>query len=346
MAKDLYALSSYLYDLPEELVAQAPCEPRDSSRLMIIDRKSGTIRYGHFRDLLSLCNPGDSFVVNNTKVIPARLIGTRKNGGVSEVFLTYRHADGTWDALVRPAKKLPVGSRVDFSASFSCEMIGVLADGGRHVKFLYDGDLDNLLEQYGQVPLPHYIRRDAIQKDRDTYQTLYAEKPGAVAAPTAGLHFTQDLLEKLQAKDVDRIAVTLHVGQGTFKPVQVEDVRKHAMHYEFCEVSEDAVHKLNKPLQASSKRICVGTTCCRALESAADPQGKLSTGSFKTNIFIYPGYQFKYVDTLLTNFHLPGSTLLMLVSAFAGYELIMEAYAKAVEQRFRFYSYGDAMLIL
>lgn len=346
MSKDLYALSSYLYDLPEELIAQAPCEPRDSSRLMIIDRKTGTIEFAFFRDLVGLCDKGDSLVVNDTRVIPARLIGTRKNGGSSEVFLTYRHADGTWDALVRPAKKLPVGSRVDFSAKLSCEIMETLADGGRRVRFLYDGDLDGLLEAHGQVPLPHYIRRDAIDKDRETYQTLYAQNPGAVAAPTAGLHFTEGLLQELRDKGVDRTAITLHVGVGTFKPVQVEDVRLHAMHHETCIISEEAAAKLNAPLEPGKKRICVGTTCCRALESAAKEGGVIAPGRFNTNIFIYPGYKFKYVDALLTNFHLPGSTLLMLVSAFAGYDLTREVYAKAVENRMRFYSYGDAMLIL
>ena len=212
--------------------------------------------------------------------------------------------------------------------------------------FICEGDLDALLEQSGQVPLPHYIKRDPNAKDRETYQTLYAENPGAVAAPTAGLHFTKDLLQQLHDNDVERVAVTLHVGQGTFKPVQAVDVRDHLMHHELCVVSTEATEKLNKPLKDGGKRICVGTTCCRALESAADAEGKINPGRFKTNIFIYPGYRFKYVDTLLTNFHLPGSTLLMLVSAFAGYELIKEAYAKAVENRFRFYSYGDAMLIL
>ena len=346
MEKDLYALTSYLYELPEELVAQSPCEPRDSSRLMIVDRKSGHIEYAHFRDLASLCKPGDSFAVNDTRVIPARLIGNRKGGGSSEVFLTFRHVDGTWDAMVRPAKKLPVGSTVVFSATLSCEMIDVLPDGGRRVRFIYDGNLDALLEQYGQVPLPHYIRRDPNAKDRETYQTLYAENPGAVAAPTAGLHFTQQLLQQLHDNGVERIPITLHVGLGTFKPVQVEDVREHPMHHETCVITEKSAERLNATLKHNQKRICVGTTCCRALESAANSDGVIVPGHFKTNIFIYPGYRFKYVNTLLTNFHLPGSTLLMLVSAFAGYELTMEAYAKAVEQRFRFYSYGDAMLIL
>ncbi len=346
MSKDLYALSSYQYDLPEELIAQFPVEPRDSSRLMIVNRKTGQIETTSFRALSSLCKRGDQLVVNDTRVIPARLLGKRKSGGATEVFLTHRHSDGTWDALVRPARKCGIGSQIEFSKTLSCEVIGILADGERHVRFQCDGPFEELLEQHGQIPLPHYIRREANQKDSTTYQTIYAQNPGAVAAPTAGLHFTEQLLGELKDKGVSRVAVTLHVGLGTFKPVMTEDVREHLMHEELSLITERTAELLNQPLGKGNRRICVGTTCCRALESATNDAGLVVPGRAKTNIFIYPGYRFKYVDALLTNFHLPGSTLLMLVSAFAGYELIREAYAKAIEQKFRFFSYGDSMLII
>ena len=343
---DLSQLSAYQYALPEELIAQVPCTPRDSSRLMVVDRSNGNISEMVFRDLLGFMHEGDSLVFNDTKVIPARLLGRRKTGGMAEILLVRGHVDGTWDVLVRPGKKLPCGSQIIFGDDFYCEIIEILPGGGRRVRFFYQGEFEYALEKYGQIPLPHYIRRDPDPgMDSERYQTVYAEKPGAVAAPTAGLHFTKEILESLQAKGINQTKVTLHVGLGTFRPVQVEDIAQHKMHPEHLNITPEAAETLNfRP--PNRRQICVGSTSCRALETAATSEGVIIPGEYDTMIFIYPGYRFKYVQAMLTNFHLPGSTLLMLVSAFAGYELTMEAYAKAVKDRYRFFSYGDAMLIL
>jgi len=344
--KDLYRLSSYQFHLPEELIAQYPVTPRDSSRLMIVDRQSGSIREVVFRDLAALLNRDDTLVFNDTQVIPARLKGKRESGGEAEIFLTNRLTHDTWVVMAKPGRKLQVGTKVAFASDFFCEIKEVLEDGRRVVRFSFQGVFEDLLQQYGEIPLPHYIKRAAPEAlDKERYQTIYAKNPGALAAPTAGLHFTPDLLSALTAKGVDQVHITLHVGLGTFKPVQVEDIREHVMHHEQVVVTPSAAEKLNNK-KPGSKRICIGTTCCRSLESACDTQGIIQSGCFDTNIFIYPGYQFKYVDHMLTNFHLPGSTLLMMVSAFAGYELMMEAYERAVKERYRFFSYGDAMLIL
>lgn len=344
--KDLFRLSSYQFDLPEELIAQYPVTPRDSSRLMVVDRKSGLIREIVFRELADFLGKGDMLVFNDTEVIPARLKGKRESGGEAEIFLTNRLDATTWIVMARPGRKLHVGVKVIFAPDFFCEIIEVLDDGRRVVRFFFEGLFEDALKAYGEIPLPHYIKRSSTEEsDRERYQTIYAKNPGALAAPTAGLHFTKELLSKVQAKGVDQIHITLHVGLGTFKPVQVEDIRDHVMHHERVVVTEAAAEKLNAK-KPENKQICVGTTCCRSLESACDEQGMIRSGEFDTNIFIYPGYQFKYVDHMLTNFHLPGSTLLMMVSAFAGYELIMEAYERAVKERYRFFSYGDAMLIL
>lgn len=343
---DLYSRSAYHYELPEELIAQHPITPRDASRLMIIKRETGEITESTFGALYDILHSGDGLIFNDTRVVPARLLGTRKHGGKTEVFLTRRHPDGTWDALLRPAKKVPPGAFVEFNARLSCEVIEVLADGERRIRFHCEGDIDTMLEECGQIPLPHYIKRQPDRNDRSRYQTVFAANAGALAAPTAGLHFTEELLSALSAKGISQTRITLHTGLGTFKPVKTEDIRLHHMHTEQYEISEDVALWLNSAEAKKGTQICVGTTCCRALESACTEEGVVKPGRCDTNIFIYPGYRFRYVKHLLTNFHLPGSTLLMLVSAFAGYDLMMEAYARAVKERFRFFSYGDAMLIL
>ncbi len=346
MPKDLFQLSSYKFKFDPSLIAQYPITPRDHSRLMIVDRSTGNITEKTFKDIVHILNSDDTLIFNNTKVIPARLLGQRENGGKAEIFLVKSLGYDNWEVLAKPGKKLKVGSKVFFDTNFHCEVIDIMDDGSRIVTFIYSGNFDEHLNRCGQIPLPQYIKRspeDAI--DQESYQTVYAKYEGAVAAPTAGLHFTSPLLEQLSVKNVQQEHVTLHVGLGTFKPVQVEDVRSHQMHSERCLLDEQTAKTLNLRKKVG-RQICVGTTSCRVLESASDNQGTLSYGSFDTDIFIYPGYQFKYVDALLTNFHLPESTLLMLVSTFAGYELIMEAYRKAVKDEYRFFSYGDAMLIL
>jgi len=341
-----FLLSSYQYELPSELIAQFPITPRDSSRLMIIDRSTGQFSEIVFRELVDFLSTGDGLVFNDTKVIPARLIGKRKEGGISEIFLTKHRPDETWEVLAKPGKKLGVGSKVTFSDKFSCDIVEVLPDGRRVVKFNYSGKFDEMLQEHGQLPLPSYIKREPNDEiDTDRYQTVFAAEPGALAAPTAGLHFTNEMLTKLSFKGVPQTRVTLHVGLGTFLPVKSEDIRQHIMHIERCNIEREAAEKLNSRSK-SSRQICVGTTCARTLESAANEEGIIIPGNFDTQAYIYPGYRFKYVQHLLTNFHLPGSTLLMLVSAFAGQELIREAYKKAVKEKYRFFSYGDAMLIL
>ncbi|KIC75097.1 S-adenosylmethionine:tRNA ribosyltransferase-isomerase [Neochlamydia sp. TUME1] len=344
--KDWHSLNNYLYDLPEELIAQYPCEPRDATRLLVVDRASGNMHEMVFHELADFLGKGDSLVFNNTKVLPSRLIGSRSSGGKAEIFLIKRLPTGDWEALVKPGKKLGKGSNVTFNEGFSCKIIDVLADGKRVVNFDYEGDITQALEKFGHVPLPPYMRRAAIPElDKERYQTVYAQHPGSVAAPTAGLHFTDKLLQRLEEKSVQVDKLTLHIGLGTFLPVKVEDIREHQMHDESFEISQETAERLNKrPI--NKRQICVGTTSCRALEAAASASGMITGGKYNTNIFIHPGYQFKYVQHLLTNFHQPGSSLLMLVSAFASPELIKEAYNKAIKERYRFLSYGDAMLIL
>lgn len=345
---DLHLRSSYHYDLPQELIAQHPLEPRDSSRLLVIDRAQGTISHRTFRDLPSYLSKGDSLVFNNTKVIPARLLGTRAGGGKAELMLLRPDAvPGRWWTLAKPGRKLRPGSVVHVAPELNATVIDTDAQGNRLVEF--DGDSATLMQrihQYGQMPLPHYIQRaQADPNDTQRYQTVFAEREGAVAAPTAGLHFTDQMLSDLDAKGVERHHVTLHVGLGTFRPVSADDIRDHAMHSEWAEISEQTARALSARSD-DQRQIVVGTTCCRTLESFADGKGGVHAGSQDTDIFLYPGCTFRYVRGLLTNFHLPESTLLMLVCAFGGYELVMEAYRQAVQERYRFFSYGDAMLLL
>jgi len=340
----LYDLSSYQFELPDELIAQRPASPRDSSRLMLVDRKSGTIEERKFYEIAELLKKEDSLVFNETKVIPARLEGRRASGGKTEIFLVKPLDSGSWEVMARPGKKLRTGASVAFSERFGCRLTEKRESGLWRADFFGSGPFEKLLAEHGKTPLPPYIKREG-DEDRESYQTVYAKNPGAVAAPTAGLHFTPELLERLGEQGVGRHKLTLHVGMGTFSPVVNEDIRKHRMHSEQYIIDAATAEALNRR-PPGSRRIAVGTTCCRALESALSPEGEILPGNYQTNIFIYPGYRFKYVEALLTNFHLPGSTLLMLVSAFAGYDLMMEAYKKAVKERFRFFSYGDAMLIL
>lgn len=340
----LNQLDSYQFDLPEELIAKFPVNPRDHSRLMVIERSTGKIEEMYFYQLSQFLEAGDRIIFNNTKVIPARLIGQKETGGKIELLLLEQKEEGLWSAMARPARKLPVGTKIIFSDQLEGEVVAVLDDGMRMVRFHYAGSFWEILDSHGQMPLPPYLqRKEQPELDKERYQTVYAKNEGAVAAPTAGLHFTDSMLEGLKSKGVDLVEITLHVGLGTFRPVVVKTITDHKMHAENYFVSEEAASRLNKPVK---REICVGTTCCRTLESAVNLDGKVISGAGETDIFIYPGYQFKKVSSLLTNFHLPGSTLLMLVSAFAGHELIMNAYKKAVLDRFRFFSYGDAMLII
>lgn len=342
---DLCSLSAYQYHLPEELIAQTPLRNRDSSRLMLIDRGQETISEISFRDLPDLLNTGDTLVFNDTKVIPARLCGKKETGGDVEIFLLEKKGEGVWDALAKPAKKLKAGYIIHFSDTFSCKIIEKFDAGIVRVRFNDHAHFDSHLEIHGKIPLPPYISRDTNLMDSHRYQTVYAANSGAVAAPTAGLHFTESLLEALSNRGVLKEFITLHVGLGTFKPVVVEDISQHPMHKECYFISERTAARLNKK-DTSRRQICVGTTSLRTLEAATTDARVILAGEGSTNLFIYPGYRFKNATGLLTNFHLPGSTLLMLVSAFGGYDLMMEAYRKAVCEKFRFFSYGDAMLIL
>ncbi len=347
MSPDLNSLSAYQFDLPPELIAQVPITPRDSSRLMVIDRSTGNISEMVFRDLKDFLKSRDSLVFNDTKVIPARIIGKRPTGGTAEIFLVRSLGNHIWEALARPGKKMRAGSKVEFGNNFSCEILETLPNGNKIVRFDTGGeDFERQLDKFGQMPLPMYIKREGKnEEDAERYQTIYAANPGALAAPTAGLHFTEEMIKYMKNKGIDQSHITLHVGLGTFRPVQVDDIRQHPMHSEQFLISPDTATRLNQR-SITHRQICVGTTSCRALETASNVNGEIISGTYDTNIFIHPGYQFKYVKSLLTNFHIPGSTLLMLVCAFAGYDLTMEAYARAIKDRYRFYSYGDAMLIL
>lgn len=333
------------YDLPQELIAQDPLEQRDSSRLLILDKETGERTHKIFHDIIDYLHEGDCLVINNTKVIPARLIGEREGtGGKVEVLLLKRRSDNVWETLVKPGKKARPGMRLSFGGGLlHAEVQEVVDEGNRLIRFEYEGIFEEILDQLGQMPLPPYITHQL--KDKNRYQTVYAKYEGSAAAPTAGLHFTQELLEQIQAKGVKIARVTLHVGLGTFRPVKVEDVTEHHMHTEFYHVSEEAADIINETKKQGGRVICVGTTSCRTIESAADDQGIVHATEGDTDIFIYPGYRFKVLDCLITNFHLPESTLLMLVSALAGKENIMAAYKEAVEMRYRFFSFGDAMFI-
>ena len=338
--------SDFYFDLPQELIAQDPLEDRSSSRLLVLDRETGKTEHHVFKDVIDYLNPGDCLVVNNTKVIPARLFGSKEGTEAKiEILLLKRKENDVWETLVKPGKKAKPGTKISFGDGLlTGEVIDVVEDGNRLIKFTYDGIFEEILDQLGQMPLPPYITHQL--KDKNRYQTVYAKHDGSAAAPTAGLHFTPELLEAIKAKGVNIAHVTLHVGLGTFRPVKVEDVTNHHMHSEFYIVEEDQAKLINETKQRGGKIVSVGTTSCRTLESATDDQGILQAGSGWTDIFIYPGYKFKMIDRLITNFHLPESTLLMLVSALAGKDKIMAAYEEAVKERYRFFSFGDAMLIL
>ncbi|MDD6637332.1 MAG: tRNA preQ1(34) S-adenosylmethionine ribosyltransferase-isomerase QueA [Lachnospiraceae bacterium] len=333
------------YELPEELIAQDPLEDRSSSRLMVLDRKTGDVEHRHFRDILDYLNPGDCLVINNTKVIPARLYGAKEDTQAKiEVLLLKRKENDVWETLVKPGKKAKPGTRIVFGDGLLVgEVIDVVEEGNRLIQFHYDGIFEEILDQLGQMPLPPYITHQLQDKNR--YQTVYAKYDGSAAAPTAGLHFTKELLSAVKEKGVDIAEVTLHVGLGTFRPVKVENVLDHHMHSEFYMVSAEAAEKINHAKESGHRVISVGTTSTRTLESAADESGRLKEASGWTEIFIYPGYQFKVIDALITNFHLPQSTLVMLVSALAGREHVLDAYKLAVQEKYRFFSFGDAMLI-
>lgn len=338
--------SDFYFDLPKELIAQDPLEDRSSSRLLVLDRKTGAREHRIFRDIVEYLNPGDCLVINNTKVIPARLYGAKEGTQAKiEILLLKRREGDVWETLVKPGKKAKPGTKISFGDGLlTGEVLDVVDEGNRLIKFTYDGIFEEILDQLGQMPLPPYITHQL--KDKNRYQTVYAKHDGSAAAPTAGLHFTPELLRQIEEKGVKIAHVTLHVGLGTFRPVKVEDVTQHHMHSEYFFIEEDQAKLINDTKTAGGRVIAVGTTSCRTLESAVGEDGKLKATSGWTDIFIYPGYQFKVIDALITNFHLPESTLLMLVSALAGKENIMNAYEEAVKERYRFFSFGDAMFIM
>ncbi len=339
-------VKDFNYELPQELIAQDPLLHRDQSRLLLLDKETGAYEHRHFRDLLDYLRKGDCLVLNDTKVIPARLIGEREGtGGKIEVLLLKRKEADIWETLVKPGKKMKPGTRVSFGEGLlKAEVMDIVEEGNRLIRFEYEGIFEEILDQLGQMPLPPYITHQL--EDRERYQTVYAKHNGSAAAPTAGLHFTPELLNEIQKKGVELAYVTLHVGLGTFRPVKVENVLEHHMHTEYYCLEPEAAEKINRAALSGNRVIAVGTTSCRTLESAGNPDGTVNAGSGWTDIFIYPGYQFQVIKGLVTNFHLPESTLLMLVSALAGREHIMAAYEEAVRERYRFFSFGDAMLIL
>jgi S-adenosylmethionine:tRNA ribosyltransferase-isomerase len=335
----------FYFDLPEELIAQDPLEDRASSRLLVLNRETGETSHKIFKDIIHYLNPGDCLVINNTKVIPARLIGEKEGTGAKvELLLLKRREGDVWEALVKPGKKAKPGTRISFGEGIlTCEILEVVDEGNRMVKFNYEGIFEEILDRLGQMPLPPYITHQLQDKNR--YQTVYAKHEGSAAAPTAGLHFTKDLLEALTQRGVTIANVTLHVGLGTFRPVKVENILEHHMHSEFYQIEAEEAEKINRTKAKGGRVICVGTTSCRTVESASDENGLVKAGSGNTEIFIYPGYKFKVLDALITNFHLPESTLIMLVSALAGREHVIKAYEEAVKERYRFFSFGDAMFI-
>ena len=335
-------VTDFDYDLPQELIAQHPMEPRDHSRLLVVDKKTGEIEHKHFYDLVNYLKPGDVLVFNDTRVIPARLHGTKDTGAHVEVFLLTRRDATDWEVLVRPGKKLQVGAKINFSDELSCEVIEHTDFGGRVVRFKYDGIFEEILDRLGETPLPPYIT--APLEDKERYQTVYNRERGSAAAPTAGLHFTKELLQKIKEIGCEEVFVTLHVGLGTFRPVSEAKIEDHKMHKEFYTVSQEAADAVNKAKAEGRRIIAVGTTAVRTLE-AAGADGQLHAGSSWTNVFIYPGYKFRLVDDLVTNFHLPQSTLLMLVSTLSTREIMLQTYKKAVEEKYRFFSFGDAMFI-
>lgn len=339
-------LSDFYYDLPEELIAQDPLLKRSDSRLMVLNREKGTIEHKHFQEIIEYLNPGDCLVINETKVIPARLIGVKEDTGASiEVLLLKRVGDKMWETLVKPGKKARVGARISFGeGKLIGEVVDIVDEGNRLIEFTYDGIFEEILDELGQMPLPPYITHKLEDKNR--YQTVYAKNTGSAAAPTAGLHFTEELLGQVEEMGVKIARVTLHVGLGTFRPVKVDNILEHHMHSEFYMIDETAAEIINTTKEKGGKIISVGTTSTRTLESVADENGRVKACSGWTDIFIYPGYKFKLVDRLITNFHLPESTLLMLVSALYDREKILEAYKVAVDEKYRFFSFGDAMFII
>ena len=337
--------SDFYFDLPEELIAQVPILDRSSSKLMVLDKETGEISHKIFKDIIDYLNPGDCLVLNNTRVIPARLIGSKEGtGGKIEFLLLKRNEVDTWETLVKPGKRAKIGTRFSFGeGKLIAEVVGMGDDGARIVKFEYEGIFEEVLDELGNMPLPPYITERLEERER--YQTVYSKHNGSAAAPTAGLHFTDELLEKIKEKGVDLAFVTLHVGLGTFRPVKVDDVLEHDMHSEYYMVTQEAADKINRAKENGHRVITVGTTSTRTIESVADENGRMKEASGWTKIFIYPGYKFKVVDNLITNFHLPESTLIMLVSALAGKENVLNAYKCAVENKYRFFSFGDAMFI-
>lgn len=335
----------FYFDLPQELIAQDPLEDRSGSRLLVLDKESGDVSHHTFREIVDYLEPGDCLVLNDTKVIPARLIGSKIGTDAKiEILLLKRKENDIWETLVKPGKKAKPGTKISFGDGLLVgEVVDIVEEGNRLVKFHYEGIFEEILDQLGQMPLPPYITHQLEDKNR--YQTVYAKHSGSAAAPTAGLHFTPELLEKIEKKGIDIAKVTLHVGLGTFRPVKVDDILEHHMHSEFYRIEQSEADKINRAKETGHRVICVGTTSCRTIESAADENGKLRECSGWTEIFIYPGYQFKVLDCLLTNFHLPESTLIMLVSALAGREHVLAAYEEAVKEQYRFFSFGDAMFI-
>ncbi len=334
----------FWYDLPEELIAQTPLEQRDASRLMLLDKKTGAVEHRVFSQLPELLRAGDCLVMNDSRVIPARLFGKRDTGGAVEVLLLNDRGGGVWECLTRPGRKTPVGTRLHFGEdTLTATVVGLESDGNKLVQFHTDEIFLEVLERLGHVPLPPYIKAEL--KDAERYQTVYANEPGSAAAPTAGLHFTRELLERLEKAGVELNRVTLHVGLGTFRPVKEEDLTQHEMHAEYCAISAAVAERINRAKREGRRIIAVGTTSCRTLEAVADEQGFVRPFAGQVNIYIYPGYRFKCIDGLITNFHLPESTLIMLVSALAGREAVLNAYKVAVGERYRFFSFGDAMLI-
>lgn len=337
--------SDFNFHLPEELIAQHPLEKRDTSRLMVLDKATGEIEHKHFYDVLNYLNSGDTLVLNNTRVLPARLIGEKENTGGKIEFLLLKRIEGDkWECLAKPGKRAKIGTIFTFGeGKLKCKVVDIVEEGNRIIEFIYDGIFEQVLDELGEMPLPPYITERL--EDRERYQTVYSKEKGSAAAPTAGLHFTKELLEKVKEKGVNIAYVTLHVGLGTFRPVKVDDVNEHVMHSEFYHLEEEDAKIINDTKKNGGKIISVGTTSTRTLETIGDENGMVRAQSGWTNIFIYPGYEFKVVDKLITNFHLPESTLIMLVSALAGKEKVMNAYNEAVKERYRFFSFGDSMII-
>jgi len=334
----------FWYDLPEELIAQTPLMQRDGSRLLVLDKDSGEVRHQHFYDIIDYLQPGDCLVMNDSRVLPARLLGRRPTGGAVELLLLRDLGEKRWECLARPGKKLHAGAQVEFGdGELTATVVAVQEDGNRVVEFHYEGIFLEALERLGKMPLPPYIKAELADQER--YQTVYSREVGSAAAPTAGLHFTTELLDRIRAKGVNTAFVTLHVGLGTFRPVKAEEISEHHMHSELCMMSQQTADILNKTRQQGGRIICVGTTSCRTVESLVNEDGSFEAKSKWTEIFIYPGYRFKALDALITNFHLPESTLVMLVSALAGRENILSAYNIAVQEKYRFFSFGDAMFI-